>query len=90
MDYLISFITSIIQKISGTLPTELGFLPLTTYSGFFSAVKTNLIFGLSGIGWLLPVNLLLILIITILIAEATLFGYKAGVFLINLARGSGA
>jgi hypothetical protein len=53
-------------------------------------VKTNLIFALSGTGWFMPTDLILNLVLIILVLEAGLFGFKTGIFLVNLARGSGA
>lgn len=90
MDFLINIVISIYNRISALLPTNLPGLPISTYTAFFESAKTNLIFALSGVEWFLPVDLILNLVLIILILEAGLFGFKTGIFLVNLARGSGA
>jgi len=90
MDYLITIIITLYQKISGILPTNLPGLSIADYTAFFSSAQSNLIFALSGLGWFLPVSLIFTLLIIILYLEAGLFGFKTGIFIVNLARGSGA
>lgn len=90
MDFLISIVINIYNKISASLPTNLPGLSIADYTNFFTVAKTNLIFALSGVGWFMPIDLILNLILIILILEAGLFGFKTGIFLVNLVRGSGA
>jgi hypothetical protein len=91
-DYLLTAIIYLIQKlILPLLPENMPFLSFETLTGILNSdVKNDLIFAFSGIGKLLPVNLILIIFLVIIFAEITLTTIKMGIFVINLVRGSGA
>jgi hypothetical protein len=91
MDFLLSIVIFLIQKLlMPVLPSSLPFLSISTFSGFLSGVQNNLTYALSGLGFFMPVDLLLSLILIVFVAEAGLLLFKIGTFLINLGRGSGA
>ncbi len=90
-DFLISIVIFLIQKLLlPVLPTSIGFLPVETFSNTLTTLKANLIYSLSGIGFFMPIDLILSLILLVIFAETSLFLFKMGVFIVNLVRGSGA
>lgn len=90
-DILIDAIILLLQKtILAVLPYEISFLKISTFTNLLTSVKTNFIYSLSGISKIMPIDLLFACVLTIITAELLLFSVKAGFWLINVIRGSGA
>ncbi len=89
-DILITIATWLYNGAVGLLPVEIDILPLATFTGYLEGFKDTLISGLSAVTPFFPVDLLLIIFLIIMAGELILFGIKAGIFAINLIRGSGA
>ncbi len=90
-DSLIDIVNWVIQHfIFPLFPNNFPFFSFETYDNLLEGLKTNVVFTFSVIDRFFPITLLLTLLITILIAEIVLFGIKAGMWFLNLIRGSGA
>ena len=89
-DILITIVIWLYKNTLLLLPTELEIFPLATLTGYLEALQGNLVYAFSGIAKLFPIELLLTIVSVIIAGEIILFGIKAGVFVINLVRGSGA
>jgi hypothetical protein len=89
-DIVITIVIWLYKSAVSILPTEIGFFPLATLTDYLDSFKTNLVYAFSGVAKFFPMDLLLIIISVIIAGEFILFGVKAGTFLINLVRGSGA
>lgn len=90
-DTVITMIDFLIQK---------ALLPLLTWPVYLfqpsdlkaalAPTSSYLIAALSGLGFFLPILLIISLCVIFFAAEISLFGFKGVKFLINLVRGSGA
>lgn len=90
-DILITIVIYLIETLLlPILPVSVGAFTISEFSSGLLAIKSNLIYGLSGIGFFMPVSLILNLVLLILFAEFSLMLFKMGVFIVNLVRGSGA
>lgn len=89
-DVLITIVIWLYKNTFLRLPTEIGILPINTFTGYLDGLKTNLVYSFSGFAKLFPIELLFIIILVIITGEIILFGVKVGIFVINLIRGSGA
>jgi hypothetical protein len=90
-DLLISGIIYLIKTLLlPILPISIGAFTISDFSAALLSVKSNLIYGLSGISFFMPVSLILSLTLLVILAEFSLMLFKMGVFIINLVRGSGA
>jgi len=89
-DTLIDLLNFFIQGILAVLPSDIPFYNLSDFSILLDSFKNNLIDAFSGLGFIFPITLVLSLVLIVLFAELALFLFKAGKFLINIARGSGA
>jgi hypothetical protein len=89
-DIVITIVIWLYKGAISILPSEIGFFPLATLTGYLDGFKTNLVYSLSGISKLFPVDLALIIVSVIIAGELILFGVKAGIFVVNLIRGAGA
>lgn len=89
-DILITIVIWIYRNTLELLPTEIDFFDYATYVSYLDGFKANLVYAFSGVAKFFPMDLLLIIISVIIIGELILFGVKAGTFVINLIRGSGA
>jgi hypothetical protein len=90
LDGVISVIIWLYQNTFLRFPTEIGYLPIATFTGTLEAVKPNLIYALSGINGFIPINFLVGAFIAVLLAEGALLSFKIIVFVVNLFRGAGA
>ena len=89
-DVIVTIVIWLYKNAVSILPTEMSFFPISTFVGYLDSFKTNLIYAFSGIAKLFPMDLVLIIVSVIIAGELILFGVKAGTFLVNLIRGSGA
>lgn len=91
-DLILTAVIFLIQKlVLPLLPDSLPFLPFNTFTAILNSdIKNDLIYAFSGIGKLLPVDLILIFVLVVIFAEITLAMIKMGIFIINLVRGAGA
>ncbi len=89
-DIIITIVIWLYKNTLLLLPTQIDILPYATFVGYLDSFKTNLVYAFSGFAKLFPVELGFILISVIITGEIILFGVKAGTFVINLIRGSGA
>lgn len=90
-DLGLTIIIFLIQRLLlPILPASISFLPIETFSATLTGIKTNLIYSLSGVGFFMPVDLILALVLLVIFAEISLMVFKLGVFVLNLVRGSGA
>ena len=89
-DILLTIIIWLYENTLALLPEEMGFLPYDDFIGYLDSFKANLVYAFSGIAKIFPIELLLIIVSVIIAGELILFGVKAGMFLMNLIRGSGA
>jgi len=89
-DLLINIIIFLVQRFLLILPTSISWLPIEEFNSTLAGVQNNLIFSLSGIGFFMPILLILSLVLLIIFAELSLVIFKAGVWIINVVRGSGA
>jgi len=90
-DGLVDVANWLIQHIIYPLfPSNYPFLSFSTYSGILNGVKTDVIFAFSAVDKFFPISLLLIFLSVILTAELILVAIKAGMWILNLVRGSGA
>ena len=78
------------NTILGILPNEFAFLPFTNFENTLINIKPDLLTAFSGVNQILPVNFLLIVILTIITGEILLFSIKAMFWAINIIRGAGA
>lgn len=72
------------------LPTDLPFFPFSTYAGYLDTAKANLTNAFSSIGFIFPIDFLIIIIEAIIAAELLLFVVKIAMYVINIFRGAGA
>lgn len=90
------FIISVVNFFIGTLilpilPTSMPFFTIDNLTSILNSdLKSDIIYALSGIGKILPIDLIFIIFLTIILAEGSLVLIKMAMFLINLVRGSGA
>jgi hypothetical protein len=91
-DLLLKIVIFLLQKIViPILPTSLPFFPIEDLNAILvSDLKNDLIYSFSGIGKIMPVNLILIFVLVMIGGEITLMLVKMGFFIVNLVRGSGA
>lgn len=89
-DILITIVIWLYQKATSALPTDMGFFPLSVLNAYLDSFSDTLVYVFSTISKIMPIELILILIGVILAGEVILFGIKAGMFVINIIRGSGA
>jgi hypothetical protein len=90
-DYFFTFIIWIWQhSILAILPVEFTSFPLSTFQGNLDSISAFLSQSFSGINNIFPVYLLMSMTIVFVLAEIILFSVKGIMYLINLARGSGA
>lgn len=89
-DILITIVIWLYRNTLLLLPTEVDVLPLATFTGYLDGLKDTLIYAFSGIAKVFPIDILFIIISVVITGEIILFGVKAGRFVINLIRGSGA
>lgn len=89
-DILITIVIWLYKNTLLLLPTEIGFLPIDTFTAYLDSFKETLIYAFSGIAKIFPIELLFIIISVVIAGEIILFGVKIGMFIINLIRGSGA
>jgi hypothetical protein len=90
-DMVIKMLTYLLQKfVLNTLPTSFPGLTIDNYTGFLNNVNSSLVFAYSRIGNFMPIGLILTCLIVVITAELTLLTFKAGIFVVNLVRGSGA
>lgn len=89
-DTLIDLVNFFIQGILAFLPSDMPLLNLSDFSTMLGTFKNNLIEAFSGFGFIFPMSLVLSLVSIVLVAELALFLFKAGKFLVNVIRGSGA
>jgi len=89
-DVLITIVIWLYKNTLLLLPTEVDIFPLATFAGYLEGLQTNLVYAFSGIAKLFPIELLIIIISVVILGELILLGVKAGMFVINLVRGSGA
>jgi len=89
-DILLTIVIWLYKNTLLQLPNEIEFLSYATFVNYLDSFKTNLVYAFSGIAKLFPIDLLLIIISVIIAGEIILFGIKAGTFVVNLIRGSGA
>jgi len=91
-DFLISIANFFFAKlILPILPTNLPFFPIDNLLAILNSdLKNDIIYAFSGFGRILPMDLILIVLTTIIGAEILLVFIKMAMYLINLVRGSGA
>lgn len=90
-DALFTFIIWIWQNsILAILPFEFSGFPLSTFKEYLDNMAGFLGQSFSGINNVFPVYLLMSMIIVFILAEIILFSIKGIMYLVNLARGSGA
>lgn len=89
-DILITIVIWLYRNTLLLLPNQIDLLPINTFIGYLESFKVNLVYAFSGIAKLFPIDLLLTIVLVIMAGELILFGVKAGTFVINLFRGSGA
>lgn len=90
-DALFIFIIWVWQNsILAILPFEFTGFPLSTFQGYLDGVSGFLSQSFSGINNVFPVYLLMSMMIVFVLAEIILFSIKGIMYLVNLARGSGA
>jgi hypothetical protein len=90
-DILIDIVNFLIQKaMLPLLPSDIPFYGLDVFTATLNTFKNNLIDAFSGFGFIFPMSMVLSFVLIVLFAELALFLFKAGKFLINVGRGSGA
>ena len=89
-DILLTIVIWLYKLSTSILPTEIGILPLNTFTGYLAGLENNLVYAFSGIAKFFPMDLTFVLISVVISGELILFGVKAGIFLVNIIRGSGA
>lgn len=90
-DSLVDLVNWLIQSVIFPLfPDNFPLLSSGTYFNTLESLKGNFIFTFSVIDKFFPIQLLLIFLLVIIVAELVLFGIKAGMWLLNLVRGAGA
>jgi hypothetical protein len=90
-DLIVKLLTYLLQKfVLNVLPTSLPGLPIDSYRLLLENVISSLTFAYSRIGNFLPIGLILTCTIIVIASELTLLVFKAGIFIVNLVRGSGA
>jgi hypothetical protein len=91
-DFIISIVNFFIAKlILPLLPTNMPFFPIDTLLAILNSdLKSDVIYAFSGFGKIFPLDLTLIVFLTIISAEISLVLIKMAMYLINLVRGSGA
>ncbi len=89
-DILFSIVIWLYKNTLLLLPSEVGTLSLTAFSDYLDGLKNNLVYAFSGVAKIFPMDLALTLAGIVIAGEIIMFGIRAGNFLINLIRGSGA
>lgn len=89
-DIIIGIVNSIIGAFASILPAEFSGFPLTSFNSYFLGVAQNMSYAYNSIDWLVPAWLVISVFGIIILAEILLLGYKAGLTIINVIRGSGA
>lgn len=89
-DILLSIVNWLFKGSLGLLPNEVSFLPYADFVSTLDGLKDNLVYAFSGLGNVMPINLIFVLISVIMAGELILFAIKSVMFMINLIRGSGA
>lgn len=89
-DILITIVIWLYKNTMLLLPTEVGGLSLTDFTNFLDSLKANLTYSLSGVANVFPIDWAFIIITIIITGELIIFAVKAGIFVLNLIRGSGA
>lgn len=90
-DNLFTFLIWVWQhSILAILPTEFSVFPIATFQAGLNNISDFLTGSFGGINNVFPVYLLISMLIVFVSAELILFAVKGVMYLINLARGSGA
>jgi len=91
-DIVLKFIIFILQKIILPIfPNEVADFSVVQWNTFLQGtLRHNFAWALSGMNAFFNIQLIFILILVIFTAEICYWGVRAGIFIINLIRGSGA
>lgn len=89
-DMFLQLVILLTQQTILKLPASLPIFTIDSYAGLLDNINSTLNYAYVRVGSVFPVNLILILILAVLVAETSLLIFKAGVFVVNLIRGSGA
>jgi hypothetical protein len=69
------------------LPTNAIGLSFDTLQGYLAGFQTTITSALSGFGFIAPVGLIFSLIVVVILAEFTLFGFHIFLWIVHLIRG---
>lgn len=89
-DVIISIVNSIIGAFASILPAEFSGLPVADFNTGFLGIAQNISTAYNSIDWLCPAWLVIGVFSIVILSEILLLGYKAGLTIINVIRGSGA
>lgn len=89
-DIILTIIIWLYKNTLLNLPTDIGGLSLSEFSGFLDGLEGNLTYIFSGISNFFPIGWAFIFISVVIAGELIMFLIKQIVFVINLIRGSGA
>lgn len=89
-DIGINFLTGIINNLLSKLPLEYANLPIADFHNTLTTFALSFSNTFNAIDFICPAWLVIAVFGIIIGAEITLLGFKAGLMIANLFRGSGA